>query len=87
MVLELPLPQVLAMPRPMQLPDTLSKVPDQHVPFHSLINPRPLDIRLLGTLPGYDNDIDDKKKPEVSIRQPGKTMYRKSKEMFDEIQD
>ena len=43
--------------RPMPLPDTLPKEPDQPVPFQGLINPRPLDMRLLGTLPGYDNDM------------------------------
>ena len=59
-VLEPPLTQVLPMPRPMPLPDTLPKVPDQPVPFQGLVNPRPLDVRLPGTLPGYDNDIDDK---------------------------
>ena len=85
---EQPLPQVLPMPKPMPLPDAIPKVPDQPIPFQGLINPRPLDIRLLGTLPGYDeNDKDDKNQPEVSIRQPDKTMYRKSKKLFDEIQD
>ena len=87
MVLEQTLPQVLPMSRPMPLPDTLPKVPDQPVPFAGLTNPRPLDIRLLGTLTGYDNDIDDAKQPEVTIRQPEKTMYRKSKKLFDGIQD
>ena len=43
----------------MPLPDTIPKVPDQPIPYQDLINPRPLDIRLLGILPGYDNDIDD----------------------------
>ena len=52
-----------------------------------MINPRPFDIRLLDTLPGYDDDKYDKNQPEVSIRQPDKTMYRKSKKLFDEIQD
>ena len=47
------------MPRPMPLSDTLPKVPDQPVPFQGLINSTPLDIRQLGTLPDYDNDIDD----------------------------
>ena len=83
MVLAQPLPQVLPMPRPVPLPD----VPDKPVPFQGLINPRPLDIRLLGTLSAYDKSIDDKKQPEVSIRQPDMTMYRKSKKMFDDIQD
>ena len=87
MVPEQPLPQVLPMPRPMPLPDAIPKVPDQPIPFQGLINPRPLDIRLLGTLPGYDDNIDDKIQPEVSIRQPDRTMYRKSKKLFDEIQD
>ena len=70
MVLEQPLPQVLPMPRQMPLLDTLPKVPYQPVPLQGLDNPRPLDIRLLGTLQGYDNDIDDVKHPEVTIRQP-----------------
>ena len=84
---EQPLPQVLPMPRPMPLHDAIPKVPDQPIPFQGLIIPRPLDIRLLGTLPGYDDDIDDKIQPEVSIRQPDRTMYRKSKKLFDEIQE
>ena len=86
-VLEQPLLQVLPMSSLMPLPHTLPEVPDQPVPFQGVVNLRFLDIRLLGTLPGYDNDIDDEKQPEVSIRQPDKTMYRKSKRMFDEIQD
>ena len=77
MVPEQPLHQALPMPRLMPLPDTLLKVPDQPIPYHDLINPRPLHIRLLGTLPGCDNDIDDEKQPEVSIKQPDKTIYRK----------
>ena len=81
MVLEQTLPQVLPMPRQMPLSDMLPKVPEQPIPFQGLINPRPLDIRLLGTLPGYDNDIDEKQ-PEVTIRQPDKTMYRKSKKLM-----
>ena len=52
-----------------------------------MINPRHLNIRLHGTLQGYDHDKDDKNQPEVSIGQPGKTMYRKLKKLFDEIQD
>ena len=52
-----------------------------------MINPRLLDIRLIGTLPGHDNDIDDEKQPEVPIKQPDETMYRKSKKLFDGIQD
>ena len=79
MVPEEPLPQVLPMPRPMPLPDAIPKVPDQPILYQGLINPRPLDIRLLGTLPGYDNEMDDENQPEVSIRQPDKTMYRKSR--------
>ena len=63
------------------------KVPDQPIPYQGLIIPRPLDIRLPGTLPGYDNDIDDENQPEVSIRQPDKTMYRKSRKLFDDIQE
>ena len=87
MVPEQPLHQVLIMPRPMPLPDAIPKVPDQPIPFQCLINSRPLDIRLLGTIPGYDDDddTDDKNQPEVSIRQLDKTMYRKSKKLFDEI--
>ena len=86
MMLEQPLPQVLPMPKPMPLPDAIPKVPDQPIPFQGLINPRPLDIRFLDTLPGYDeDDKDDKNQPEVSIRQADKTMYRKSKKLFDEI--
>ena len=88
LVLEQPFPQVLPMPKPMPLPDAIPKVPDQPIPFQGLINSRPLDIRLLGTLPGYDeDDKDDKNQPEVFIRQPDKTVYRKSKKLFDEIQD
>ena len=49
MALEQPLPQVLPMPTPMPLPDTLLKIPDQLVPYQGLINPTPLDRRLLGT--------------------------------------
>ena len=87
MIPEQPLPQVLPMPRPMPLPDTILKVPDQPIPYQGLINPRPLDIRLLGTLTSYYNNIDDSNQPEVSIRQPDKTRYRKSSKLFDEIQD
>ena len=61
MVPKQPLLQVLPMPRPMPLPDTIPRVPDQPIPYQGLINPRPLDIRLLGILPGYNNNIDDKK--------------------------
>ena len=75
------------MPRPMSLPATIPKVPNQPILYQGLINSRPLDIRLLGTLPGYDNDIDDEKKQEVSIKQPDQTMYRKSRKLFNEIQD
>ena len=70
MVPEKPLPQDLPIPRPMPLPEAIPKVPDQPIPFQGFINPRPSDIILLGTLPGYDDDIDDKIHPEVSIRQP-----------------
>ena len=87
MVSEQPLPQVLPMPRPMPLLDAIPRVPDQPIAFQGLINPRPLGIRLIGTLPGYDDDKDDKNQPEVTIRQPDKTMYGKSKKLFDEIQD
>ena len=69
MVPEQPLPQILPMPRPMPLSDGTPKIPNQPIPFLDLINPRPLNIRLLGTLPGYDDDKDDKNQPEVSIRQ------------------
>ena len=62
------------MSRPIPLPNTLPKVPDQPVPFQGLGNPRPFDITLLGTLPGYDDDIDDEKHPEVTIRQHDKTI-------------
>ena len=71
----------------MPLPTTIPKVLDQPILYQGLINPRPLDIRLLGTLPGYDNDIYDEKQPEVSIRQPDKAMYRISRKLFDKIQD
>ena len=87
MVPEQPLPQVLPMPRTMPLPDAIPTVPYQPIPYQGFINPRPLEIRLLGTLPGYDDDIDDKNQPEVSIRQPDKTMYGKSRTLFDEIQN
>ena len=87
MVPEQPLPQVLPMPRPMPLPSAIPKVPDQPIPFQGLINPRPLDIRLLGTLLGYNDDMDDKNQQEVTIRQPDRIMYRKPKKLFDEIQD
>ena len=66
MVPEQPLPQVLPMPRLMPLPDMLPKVPDQPVPYQGLINPRPLDIRLLSILPGYDNDIDNENNQKYS---------------------
>ena len=73
MVSEQPLPQDLPMPRPMSLPDT---VPNVQVSFQKLVNLRPLYIRLLCTLPVYDNDIDYIKQPEVTIRQPPeKIMY------------
>ena len=87
MVLKQPLPQALPMPRSMLLPDTMPKVPDQPVPFHGLINQKPLDMRPLGTLPGYNNDIDDENQSEISIRQPDKKMFRKSKKLFDKILD
>ena len=87
MVPEQPLPQVLCMPKLMPLPAAIPKVPYQPIAYQAVINPRPLDIRLLGTLPGYNNNIDDENNPEVSIRQPEKTMYRKSRKLFDEIQD
>ena len=31
--------------------------------------------------------MEAESQPEVSIRQPDKTMYRKSRKLFDEIQD
>ena len=80
MVLEQPLPQVLLMP----LPDPLPRVLDQSVPFQGLVNPRPLERRLIGTLPGYGNIIDDIKQPKVTVRHPSTAIYRK---LFDEIQD
>ena len=55
MVPEQRLPQVLPMSIPMALPDTIPKVPDQPIPYQGLINPRPLDITILGTLAGNDN--------------------------------
>ena len=84
MVLEQPLPQVLPMPKPMPLPNAIPKVPNQPIPFQGLINPRPLDIRLLGTLP---DDKDDKNQPEVSIRQLIKQCTENQKKLFGEIQD
>ena len=87
MVSEQPLIQVLPMPKPMLLPETLPKEPDQPVTFQRLVNLKPLVIKLLGILPGYDNDIDDVKQLEVTIRQPDKTMYRIYRKLFDEIQD
>ena len=75
------------MPSPIPLPDPVSRVQHQLVPFQGLVNPRPLDIRLLGTLPGYDNDTDDIKQPEVTVRQPARTMFRKYRKLFHEIQD
>ena len=71
----------------MPLPDTLPKVLDQSVQFQGLANPMPLDKRLLGTLPGYDNDIYDERQQEVAIRQHDKKMCRKSKKLFGKIQD
>ena len=68
----------------MPLPDTLPTVPDQSFPFQRLFNTRSLDIMLLGTSPGYDNDIDNKNQPEITIRQHDEAMYRKSKKLFDE---
>ena len=87
MVPEQPLLQVLPMLILMPLPDTLPNVPDQPISYQGLIIPRPLNIRLLSILPAYDNGIDDEKQPELSIRQPDKMMYRKSRKLFDEIQD
>ena len=51
------------------------------------MNPKPSDIGLLGTLPGHYSNIDDEKQPEVSIRQPNKTMYKTFGIQFDKIQD
>ena len=43
----------------MALPDLKPRVPvpEQPIPFQGLVNPRP-GIRLLGILPGYDDDMD-----------------------------
>ena len=76
MVSEQLLPHVLPMPRPIPLPDTVPKVVNQPLPFQGIANPRPLDIASFGTLPGYNNDIDDIKQPKVPTRQPDKAMYR-----------
>ena len=65
----------------------MPKVPNQPVLFQGLVNQRCLDIRSFGTLLGYDNDIDDVKQTEVTVRQPDKTMYRKSRRLFDDTQD
>ena len=54
--------------RPMPLPHKVPKIPYQQFPFEGLVNPRPLDITLPGTLPGYDTDINDTNLPEVTIR-------------------
>ena len=35
----------LPLPRPMPLPDPVSRVPDKPVPFQRLVRPRPLGIR------------------------------------------
>ena len=70
------------MPRHMALPDTVPKVLDQPVPLKGLVNPRPLDIRLLGTLSDNNKDIDDIKHPEITIRQPEKTMWKDSWLMY-----
>ena len=75
------------MPRPMPLQETLPTVPDQTVPFQGLVYLRPLDIKILGTVPGYDNNIDNAKQPKVMFRQPEKTMYRASRKLLDKIQD
>ena len=66
------------MPRPISVSGTVLKVPNQSVHFQGLVHPRTLDIRLLGTLLSYDNVIGGVKQPEVTFRQPDKTMYRKS---------
>ena len=48
MVYEKPLSHALPMPSP----DPMPRVPDQPVLFQGLVNQRPLDMRLLGSLPG-----------------------------------
>ena len=62
---ELPL---LPLPRLMPMADSVPRVPNQPVPFQGLVNPGSLDIRLIGTLPGYDTDIDDVKQPDMTTR-------------------
>ena len=44
---------------PMPLPYPMPILPDQSVSFQGLVNPRLLDMRSLGTSPGYDDDIHD----------------------------
>ena len=56
------------MSRPIPFPDTVPKVLDQPVSFLGLFDPRPLNIGLFGTLPGYENDIDNVNQPEATIR-------------------
>ena len=82
-----PLPQVLSMPRTMPLLDSVPGVPGQPFSFQGLVNQSSLNIRLLGTSLGYDNDIDDIKKPAVTMRQPNKTMNSKGRKLFDESSD
>ena len=83
MVPEQPLPHILPMPRPVPLPDPVPRVPDQPVCFQRLVIPRPFNIRLFGSLPGYDDDIGDIKQQEVMVRPPDKTVYRKSSKLFE----
>ena len=54
------------------------------VSFEGLVNPRPLDVRLHGPLLGHDDDISDVSQTERTIGQPEKTMYIKSRKLFDE---
>ena len=72
------------MPRPMPLPDLVSRVPDQPVSFQRLVNPSPLEIGLLNTLPGFDDDIYDIKLPKVTLDNLQK-MYRKYRKLFDKF--
>ena len=80
------LPLVLPRPRSMPLQDPVPIGPDDQVPFHGSVNPGLLEIRLLVTLPGHDNYIDNMKLAKVTIGQLDKTMYKKSRKLFDEMQ-
>ena len=61
----------------------MQRVPDQPATFQGLANQRPLNIILLGTVSGYDDDIDEMKHLQVTIRQSGSTTYTKPKKLFD----